>query len=635
MRRADREARLLREVGDSFPRFVEFAFGHLISKEPNRWGPPSPLQLEAAEFIQSGGPRTALFCCREFGKTTLLRLYPPWIHSQDRNARISVVSAGDDFSGRILSATRQLIRQWDYLNSLSPEWGQKDGAKGYNVAGAVSNPNLSMAAFTILGNIPGNRPDVVIADDIESLANSDTVKKRDILRGRAASLEHIPETKFGRILYAGTPQIQDSWYFKHLPTLGYKIRIYPQRYPTRELFEKVLFKDGDQVIRYGDCLSPKLRKDMEEKPYLMTGGGIHGKWGWACDPRFPEWLCRKIEKRCLTEQEYRLHYLLDTSLVGEEMRPLHVSNLMVMDLNENVGPTDLYYRRDEALALDLPNVGFDEDRFYAPAQTGEMTPWAGKVMAIDPSESKDGDETGYTVLAWNWGRFYALENNGIQGGFDSETQTKLAHEVLKWKVPLCLVEEGKGQGAWAELFRSRLNEICREAPSLYPELHKEPWKCALGMLRRGTAAPMKERRIAETLGPVQGDHRLILNRRIIEREYEDRLRIARRAPERFLLIYQFANLTVERHSLSKDDRLESLEMAVRHVQHLLSLDMARNAEIAASQRSEEYRQRYKDYCESVGAKGAFSKPKAPPLAIAWCYPFSEGVEPPSTDPSTN
>ena len=623
MKRQERIDRFVKEAETSFPRFAELAFAHLVEKEPQRWGPPSDLQLEAADFIQNGGNRIALFCCREFGKTTLLRLYPPWIHKQDRNARISTISAGDDFSSRILRATRQLITQWEYLNDLSPEWGQKDGAKGYNVKGAVSNPNLSMAAFTVLGNIPGNRPDVLIPDDIESLANSDTVKKRDILRSRAASLEHIPETKFGKIIYAGTPQIQESYYFKVLPAMGYKIRIYPQRYPTKELFEKVLYKDDDEVLTYGDCLSPKLREDMKKKPHLMTGGGIHGKWGWACDKRFPEWMCRQIERRCITEQEYRLHYLLDTSFAGEEMRPLKVSNLMVMDLHENAGPSDIYYRRDESLAIDLPNVAFDGDQYYAPAQIGELIPWAGKVMTIDPAEVKEGDETAYTVLGWSWNRFYCLENNGIPGGYDTDTFTKIAHEILRWRVPLALVEEGKGQGAWAELFRTRLREVCAKAHEIYPDLHKEPWRCAVGILNRGQAASMKERRIAETLGPVVCDHRLIINRRIIEREYEDRLRIPRRAPERWLLMYQFANLTVERHSLSKDDRLESLEMAVRHVQHLLGIDSSRTAELMAGQRAEEYRQRYKDYCAAVGATEQGKPDRQPPTAIQWCYPFSE------------
>lgn len=609
-----------REVRESFPNYICYAFEHLAIKEPDRWGPPTPLQLDAAEFIQNCGDRGALFCFREFGKTTLLRLYPTWVHRQDINARISIVSAGDDFSGRILSATRKLIDEFDYLRDLAPQWGQKDGAKGYNIAGSVSNPNLSMAAFTVLGNIPGNRPDILIFDDIESLANSDTVKKRAILVSRAGSLEHIIETKGGKGLCAGTPQVQESYYFKYLPRMGYRIRIIPQRYPTEGLLNKVIYKEGDSSLVYGDCLPPMMLRAMDKDKELMRGGGVEGKWGRPVDPRFNEYQCRKSEKKCLTEQEYRLHYLLDTSMVDAERHPLKPKNLLLMSLDSRVGPESVIWRDDPELVVDIDNICNDGDLYYRPAQIGPLMPYRDKVMTIDPSETADGDETAYSIVAELGDTFFLLDNDGLPGGYESDTLWHIAKKAVEFSVPRILVEEAKGQGAWAELLRAKVREACEIADRLFPHIHKEPWRCSVGMLSREGCATMKERRIAETIGPVQGDHRLVINKMIFEREYNERHKIQKRAPERFLLAYQYANLTIEKGSLSKDDRLESLEMGIRANRHVLAADRARAAEQRKLQEMENYVESFKRYRASIVGEKAEPSHK---LAIQYCYPFSE------------
>ena len=73
----------------------------------------------------------------------------------------------------------------------------------------------------------------------------------------------------------------------------------------------------------------------------------------------------------------------------------------------------------------------------------------------------------------------------------------------------------------------------------------------------------KESRIIDTLEPVMSGHRLVVDQKVIEQDYNS-------APDiKYSLIYQMTRITRDRGSLAHDDRLDALSMAVGYwVEHM-------------------------------------------------------------------
>ena len=83
----------------------------------------------------------------------------------------------------------------------------------------------------------------------------------------------------------------------------------------------------------------------------------------------------------------------------------------------------------------------------------------------------------------------------------------------------------------------------------------------------------KELRIIEALEPVMNQHRLVVDPKVIQDDYETALKNypADKARE-YMLFYQLSRITKDRGALKHDDRLEAVAMAVRHFQDMLTVD---------------------------------------------------------------
>ena len=91
----------------------------------------------------------------------------------------------------------------NYTNTIGAVWAKN----------AVATAEVEAINFETIHQLPNNRADIIIADDVEIQRNSETEDQRDKLRGLT--------TEFGKILkplddaeiiYLGTPQTQDSIY---------------------------------------------------------------------------------------------------------------------------------------------------------------------------------------------------------------------------------------------------------------------------------------------------------------------------------------------------------------------------------------------------------------------------------------
>ncbi len=224
----------------------------------------------------------------------------------------------------------------------------------------------------------GARADIIVADDVEVANNSATQGMRDKLSDQVKEFDAIVKPlDSSRILFLGTPQCEDSIYNK-LRERGYTTRIWPSEY--------VGSKKNTTI--YDGAIAPFIDENT-------TDDNI----GKSTEPlRFSD---IDLEERKLSygRSGYSLQFLLNPRLSDADRYPLKINDLIVHDLDNDVAHEKYVWASSPDLAIgDLPNVGFNGDRFYRPFQTlGDMVEYTGSVMAVDPS-GRGRDEPAYSVV---------------------------------------------------------------------------------------------------------------------------------------------------------------------------------------------------------------------------------------------
>ena len=499
-----------------------------------------------ADWLQHGPRHLVIEAFRGIGKSWVTAAYVLWLLYCNPQLKIMVVSASktraDDFSTFLL----RLIEEVPWLEHLKPREGQRSSKISFDVGPAKADQSPSIKSVGITGQLTGSRADIIIADDIEVTNNSATQTMRDRLKELtkefSAVLKPLDHTK---IIYLGTPQTEQSIY-NALPERGYEIRVIPARYPTPE-----------QVKRYGPRLGEYLIEDLKKNPKLA---------GKPVCSRFTEQVL--IEKMAEYGQAgFALQFMLDTSLADADRYPLRLSDMVVMDLNPETAPSSLAWGSDSALTLsDVPTVGFDGDRLHKPFMVSqEWLPYTGIVMSIDPS-GRGGDETSYAIVAYLHGRLFLLDAGGFPGGYSDATLEALCYRAKAFKVRKVIVEPNFGDGMFNKLLAPVMNRI-------YP--------CTIEDTERSTG--QKEMRIVDTLEPVLQQHRLVVDKGLIQRDYDSTKSLPAEKQNIYRLFFQLTRITRERGALRKDDRIDAVALAV----HYWTQHMARDTEAEAAKAREE------------------------------------------------
>jgi len=488
---------------------------------------PTPVQYDAAHFLQNGPRRLVIEAFRGVGKSWVTSAYVCWLLYCDPLHKVLVVSASkiraDDFS----TFTLRLIHEMDLLKHLRPKEGQRQSKVAFDVGPAKADHAPSVKSVGITGQLAGSRADTIVADDIEVPNNSATQVMRDKLSEAVKEFDAILKPG-GRIIYLGTPQCEQSIY-NTLPERGYVVRIWPARFPNETVRAK-----------YGTALAPFIADQLDRDPELV---------GQPTDPD-------RFDDVDLTEREmsygrsgFALQFMLDTSLSDADRYPLKLADLIIMSLNPDKAPVDIIWGTSPDLVInDLPNVGLGGDRFHRPMQitSDDWVPYNGAMMAIDPS-GRGKDETAYVVIKELHGRLHVTAMGGFRGGYDSDTLQKLLSIAKTQKVNLIQVEPNFGDGMFAQLLRSKAMEM-------YPvEIEDAEW-----------ARTQKEARIIDTLEPVMNQHRLVLCPSVIEQDYRSTEGYGPEEVNRYRLIYQMTRLTREKGAIVADDRIDALAMAVAY-----------------------------------------------------------------------
>lgn len=503
---------------------------------------PTEVQIDIAAYLQYGPRRKIIEAFRGIGKSWITSAYVAWRLRMNPQLNFLVVSAtkirADDFS----MFTMQLIHDIPLLNCLIPRADQRRSKVEFDVAPALSDHAPSVKSVGIYGQLSGSRADEIIGDDIEVPNNSMTQVMRDKLSEAVKEFDAIIKPG-GLITYLGTPQTEQSIY-NTLSERGYTTRIWPVRYPTSAL-----------VTFYGDRLAPYIAKKCEE-------GGVEVE-GKPTDPL-------RFNEQEITEREasygrsgFALQYMLDTSLADGNRHPLKLRDLIVMGVDCDTAPERVVWNAAEANAYkDLPCVGFNGDRYYAPERIiGNYIPYESSVMVIDPSGRGD-NETSYAVTKAVNSMIYVPEAGGMVGGYDEGTLMKLVMVAKKHKVNLVLIESNFGDGMFTALIKPFFSKY-------YPVAFEE--------IRQNK---QKELRIIDTLEPVMTAHRLVVDRAVIERDYNSTKHLPPEKALKYQLFYQLSHITKDRGSLPYDDRIDVLEMAVAYHTKAMSKDAEKEVEDA-------------------------------------------------------
>lgn len=522
-----------------FRNFLYLVWKHLNLPEP------TPIQYDIAEYLQHGPRRMVIEAFRGVGKSYITSAFVVHQLLLNPEIKVLVVSASKNRSDDFSTFTQRLINDMPVLHHLKPREEQRASKISFDVGPAGPSHSPSVKSVGITGQLSGSRADIIVADDIEIPNNSATQMMREKLAEAVKEFDAVLKPD-GRIIYLGTPQTEMSLY-EELPNRGYEARIWPARYPSEAVRS-----------RYSGRLAPLVGDLLDRDSEGLTG--------LPTDPK-------RFTDDDLTERElsygrsgFSLQFMLDTSLSDADRYPLKLSDLIVMPLDNQKAPEKVMWGRNPANELkDLPNLGLAGDKYYGPQDTvGSYLDYTGSVMAVDPS-GRGADETAYAVVKMLNGQLFVTDAGGVKGGYSNETLQSLAVIAKKNNVNEIIVESNFGDGMFTELFK----------PVLY-----KVYDVTVNEVRH---SKQKELRIIDTLEPVMNQHRLVVDPKVIERDWQSVQNYSQEKAPKYTLAYQLTRITKDRGALAHDDRLDALSMAVAYWVE----QMAADADKAIVDRKEE------------------------------------------------
>lgn len=550
----------MQAVLDDFRLFLVLLWRHLLGCDPN------PAQLDLAWYLQYGPERSVILAFRGFSKSWITGAYALWRLLRDPEEKILVVSGSLTRAVATTNWCLQLILTWPLLASLKPRPDQRQSSKAFDVGPALPAQSPSFHALGIGGQIVGFRGTCIIPDDVETQTNSRTVGGRQIVWEAVKEFDSVL-VPGGVIKYLGTPHDEDSLY-NELDKRGYDSRIWP-----------ALFPNAEQIKKYGKKLAPWISSQLAKDPSLV---------GRSIMPlRFSDEDLAK-RKMSLGTSEFALQFLLDTSLSDRDKYPLKYKDLMVTSLDPQRGPETLVWSEDPKQRItDIQRMGFDGDYIHAAIVPPDTTyaPYNRIVAAVDNS-GRGSDETALVILAELHGRVFLLHLWADTAGYDIATLSHIAAACVRFKVQKIRLESNFGDGMFAALLRPVLEAAWKKHLKGRNEIDG-PSGTEIEEMRASNQMA-KERRILSVLEPVVQSHRLVVDRSVMEWDYESILKKeGEDGRHRYSLFHQFTHLTRDKDCLVHDDRLDALALGVADFADILGVDPGTVAAQSAEERMDE------------------------------------------------
>lgn len=162
-----------------------------------------------------------------------------------------------------------------------------------------------------------------------------------------------------------------------------------------------------------------------------------------------------------------------------------------------------------------------------------------------------------------------MSEGGHKCGYSDEGMKILHNEAKKHKVNLILVESNFGDGMFTQLLQPWFTD-------------KAGYACTIEEINNHK---QKELRIIDTLEPLLNQHRIIVDRHVIEQDFIDAQDAAVSVENGFVfsLFYQLTHITRDRNSLTHDDRVDAFAGCAARFMEIMNADqdtIMENAKIA-------------------------------------------------------
>ena len=496
--------------------------------------PPTRAQFAIADYLQHGPKRLQIQAFRGVGKSWITGAFVLWTLFKDKEKKIMIISASKERADNMSIFLQKLIIETPWLKHLQPK---SDEARWSRISFDVQcSPHQapSVKSVGITGQLTGSRADLMVLDDIEVPGNSMTELMREKLLQLCTEAESIltPKTD-SRICYLGTPQTTFTVYRK-LAERNYRPFVWPSRYPRK-----------DKLSKYEGLLAPQIQEDLDN--------GVD-EWDVTDPDRFAN--DDLIEREAaMGRSNYLLQFQLDTSLSDSEKFPLKMADLIVTSVNPKSAPDRIVWCSDpQNVIKDLPTVGLPGDYFYSPMQLqGEWTDYSETICSVDPS-GRGTDETSAAFISQKNGFLFLHEMRAYRDGYSDNTLLDILRGCRKYGVTKLVIETNFGDGIVGELFKKHLQQT------------------GLGIdIEEVRANVRKEDRIIDSLEPVMNQHRLVVDKKVIEWDYHSN---KDEAPEKrlmYMLFYQMSRMCREKGAVKHDDRIDCLAQGVKYFTDALSI----------------------------------------------------------------
>ena len=485
---------------------------------------PTRAQYAIADYLQHGPKRLQIQAFRGVGKSWITGAFVLWTLFNDKEKKIMIISASKERADNMSIFLQKLIIETPWLSHLRPT---SDDARWSRISFDVNcSPHQapSVKSVGITGQLTGSRADLMILDDIEVPGNSMTELMREKLLQLCTEAESILTPKDdSRIMFLGTPQTVFTVYRK-LAERNYRPFVWPARYPRK-------------ASNYEGLLAPQLQEDID--------GGVE-PWD-VTDDRFEDE--DLIEREAaMGRSNFMLQFMLDTSLSDAEKFPLKMADLIVTSVNPDKCPESIIWCSDPANVIkDAPTVGLPGDYFYSPMQLqGEWLPYQETICSVDPS-GRGSDETTAAYISQRNGFLYLHEMRAYRDGYSDNTLLDILKGCKKYKASTLLIESNFGDGIVAELFKKHIQNLTMN----------------IG-IEETRANVRKEDRIIDALEPVLNQHRLVVDRSVVDWDYKSN---PDEAPEKrlmYMLFYQMSRMCREKGAVRHDDRIDCLAQGIKY-----------------------------------------------------------------------
>jgi len=510
---------VLEALQGDFKVFLQALWSQLDLPEPTR------AQYAIADYLQHGPKRLQIQAFRGVGKSWITGAFVLWTLFNNAEKKIMVISASKERADNMSIFLQKLIIETPWLTHLRPK---SDDARWSRISFDVNcSPSQapSVKSVGITGQLTGSRADLMILDDVEVPGNSMTEMMREKLLQLCTEAESILTPKDdSRIIYLGTPQTTFTIYRK-LAERNYRPFVWPARVPRK-------------LANYEGLIAPQLQEDID-----------NGAKAWnVTDPdRFSDE--DLIEREAsMGRSNFMLQFMLDTSLSDAEKFPLKMADLIVTSVNPQSAPDSIIWCSDPRNVLkELPTVGLPGDYFYSPMQLqGEWGPYAETICSVDPS-GRGTDETTAAYISQRNGYLYLHEMRAYRDGYSDHTLLDILKGCKKFNVTKLVVETNFGDGIVSELFKKHLAQTQQGID-----------------IEEVRANVRKEDRIIDTLEPILNQHRLVVDRSVIEWDYNSNKDDAPEKRLLYMLFYQMSRMCREKGAVRHDDRLDALAQGVKY-----------------------------------------------------------------------